>query len=82
MGRFIDVTVDDPAFAERRGPGGGGRGVSRGHLRAARRPPISRPEREDECLLCGLCLAAAPPAAVTVRRRYGAGRALATTAQQ
>lgn len=30
----------------------------------------------DECTLCELCLQAAPPGAVTVRKLYGEGEAL------
>lgn len=33
----------------------------------------SVPEREDECILCGRCVAIAPQA-VSVRRRYGSER--------
>jgi len=76
LGIFIDIEIDEAAFADDRTrrvvvdacP------VDIFALRDERL--VSRPEREDECLLCGLCLAAAPLAAVTVRRRYGAQRAL------
>jgi NAD-dependent dihydropyrimidine dehydrogenase PreA subunit len=32
---------------------------------------VSVPEREDECILCGRCVAI-DPGAVSIRRRYGA----------
>jgi NAD-dependent dihydropyrimidine dehydrogenase PreA subunit len=28
------------------------------------------PEQEDECTLCQLCLDAAPPGAITIRKKY------------
>ena len=28
------------------------------------------PENEDECVLCGLCLDASPPGAVTIKKLY------------
>jgi NAD-dependent dihydropyrimidine dehydrogenase PreA subunit len=31
---------------------------------------IARPEQEDECTLCELCLAAAPAGAVRIRKTY------------
>ena len=31
---------------------------------------IVRPEQEDECTLCELCLVTAPPGALTIRKSY------------
>lgn len=41
---------------------------------------VSRPEREDECILCGRCVALAPEG-VTVRRAYGARRPVAAAVE-
>ncbi len=74
MGRFIEIMIDQAALADR------ARDVARvcpvdifttngGDLATV-------PEREDECLLCGRCVAVAP-SAVTVTRAYGARRPVA-----
>ena len=31
---------------------------------------IIKPEREDECILCGLCLQTAPPGALSIHKLY------------
>jgi ferredoxin len=31
---------------------------------------VVRPDQEDECTLCELCLHAAPPGAITIRKTY------------
>jgi NAD-dependent dihydropyrimidine dehydrogenase PreA subunit len=31
---------------------------------------VVRPDEEDECTLCELCLRAAPPGAITIRKTY------------
>jgi len=31
---------------------------------------VVRPEQEDECMLCELCLRAAPSGAITIRKTY------------
>ena len=41
----------------------------------------SMPEREDECILCGRCVALAPQA-VSVRRRYGSARAVSASGSE
>lgn len=69
MGRFIQITIAQAALADRA-------------RQVARVCPVdifttdgqalaTVPEREDECLLCGRCVALAPDG-VTVTRAYGA----------
>jgi NAD-dependent dihydropyrimidine dehydrogenase PreA subunit len=74
MGRFIEITVTDPA-------------LDAAHAQAVLDGcPVdifildqdtlrTVEDREDECILCARCIVAAP-GAVTVRRRYGAHAAL------
>ena len=38
---------------------------------------VSKPEQEDECTLCELCLRAAPPDAITIHKLYS-GETLAS----
>lgn len=68
MGQFVEITIDQAAITDRAG-------------QVARVCPVdifttagdllaTIPDREDECLLCGRCIAIAPDA-VTVARRYG-----------
>jgi NAD-dependent dihydropyrimidine dehydrogenase PreA subunit len=73
MGRFIEIAVDatevDDATAQT---------VVRAcpvdiYALGADGVLTSVPEREDECILCGRCVALAPDA-VSVRRAYGARR--------
>ena len=73
MGRFIEIAIDAPAVDA---------AAAQAVVRAC---PVdiyalgadgrleTVPAREDECILCGRCVALAPHA-VSVRRAYGARR--------
>ena len=69
MGTFITVQIDEshlPADQARRLPALCPVDIfvlDNGHLRA-------QPEQEDECTLCELCLTAAAPGAITIRKTY------------
>lgn len=76
MGLFVEIAVDDARFAD-----------TAQREACVRACPVdiyalggdgltTVPEHEDECILCGLCVAVAPPGGVVVRRRYGARRAV------
>ena len=77
MALFIDVEVD-PAVAQRRRAGEeAGRGLPGQHLRARRPTALEIVEANlDECTLCELCLEAAPPGTVRVKKLYGSGEVL------
>jgi NAD-dependent dihydropyrimidine dehydrogenase PreA subunit len=78
MGRFIEVAIDPAAVGEVAGAIVRQCPVDIYALDGADRL-VSRPEREDECILCGRCVALAPEG-VTVRRAYGARRPVAAAA--
>jgi NAD-dependent dihydropyrimidine dehydrogenase PreA subunit len=72
MGRFVEVAIADSIACE----------AADAVVRAcpvdifvldASGALVSVPEREDECILCGRCVAI-DPGAVSIRRRYGAER--------
>ena len=78
MGRFIEVAIDAGAV-----DGAQAQAVVRACpvdiFRLTREGQLgTHGEREDECILCGRCVALAPDA-VTVRRAYGAGRLVAAS---
>jgi ferredoxin-like protein FixX len=76
LGLFIEVKVDDPKLA----------GAEQRQALVASCPVDifvladgqveSDPAQEDECILCGACLAAAPSGAVSIKRLYGRKRPL------
>lgn len=80
MGRFVEIAVDAAAVDA---------ATSQAVVRAC---PVdiyalgagdaltSVPEREDECILCGRCVALAPDG-VSVRRAYGARRPVVAAAE-
>lgn len=76
MGLFVEIAIDDARFAD-----------TAQREACVRACPVdiyaldadgltTVPEHEDECILCGLCIAVAPAGGVSVRRRYGAMRAV------
>jgi NAD-dependent dihydropyrimidine dehydrogenase PreA subunit len=71
MGLFVEIATDDSRFAS----------VAEREA-CVRACPVdvfavdggeltTVADNEDECILCGLCVAIAPPGSVSVRRRYG-----------
>lgn len=75
MGRFVEVAIDPAAVGEAAGAIVRACPVDVYALDVADRL-VSRPEREDECILCGRCVTLAPEG-LTVRRAYGARRPVA-----
>jgi NAD-dependent dihydropyrimidine dehydrogenase PreA subunit len=79
MGRFVEIAIDAVAVGE------AAAAVVRAcpfdvyALDGADRL-VSVPEREDECILCGRCVALAPEG-VSVRRAYGARRPVPAAAE-
>jgi NAD-dependent dihydropyrimidine dehydrogenase PreA subunit len=80
MGRFIEIAVDaatvDAPTAQ---------AVVRAcpvdiYALASDGALVSVPDREDECILCGRCVALAPER-VSVRRAYGARRPVLAAAE-
>lgn len=73
MGRFVEIALDGGALDAT-----AAQAVVRAcpvdiFVQGAEGRLATRPEQEDECILCGRCLALAPDA-VSVRRAYGARR--------
>ncbi|HEX7289953.1 MAG TPA: hypothetical protein VF250_02390 [Conexibacter sp.] len=73
MGRFIEIAIDASAVDAATAPA-----VVRAcpvdiYALASDGALVSVPDREDECILCGRCVALAPEG-VSVRRAYGARR--------
>jgi len=73
MGRFVEIAIDAAGLEN-----GAAEAVVRAcpvdiYALGAGGRLTTHPEREDECILCGRCVALAPDA-VTVRRAYGARR--------
>jgi len=80
MGRFVEISIDEAALDAT---------AAQAVVRAcpfdiyaldAEGGLTTRPEQEDECILCGRCVALAPDA-VTVRRAYGARRPVAAAVE-
>ena len=68
---FIEVEVDGSIAERRRARGEARRGLPGRHLRRRRRAASrSSTENLDECVLCELCLEAAPDGAVRVKKLY------------
>ena len=68
MGRFVDIAIAEAAIGDRSGQVVRICPVDIFIIERGRLTTV--PDREDECLLCGQCVAIAPDA-VTVSRAYG-----------
>jgi ferredoxin-like protein FixX len=80
MGRFVEITVDAEAL-----DAAAAQAVVRAcpfdiYALDAEGRLATRLEQEDECILCGRCVALAPEA-VSVRRAYGARRLVAAAVE-
>jgi NAD-dependent dihydropyrimidine dehydrogenase PreA subunit len=80
MGRFVEITADPTAV-----DAAAAQAVVRAcpvdiYALGAGGALVSVPEREDECILCGRCVALAH-GGVSVRRAYGARRPVVATVE-
>lgn len=72
MGMFVEIAVAQTKFSTSTERDACVKSCPVDIFEVAGEQLVTVPELEDECILCGLCVAAAPSGAVSVRRLYGA----------